>query len=192
MFPDMAEILPEGAQGAARVERFTVEPGFWAWREGVRPGRYTRLLIDRELVMSDTQMERDLGREVATRAHGKVLIAGLGLGLVLTGILSKPQVEAVTVVERCQDVINLVAPHFPDAKLSVVCADICDWRPAGPELFDVIYFDIWSALCTDYLQQMATLHRRFARYLNRANPEHWMGSWARDELRALRRRERGL
>jgi len=31
--------------------------------------------------------------------------------------------------------------------------------------------------------EMARLHRRFARYLNRANPESWMESWHRRETR---------
>ena len=190
MFVSIPSILPEKEVGIARIEHFDVARSFWSDREGVRPGRYARLYVGAMLMMSDTDMEHRTNWEVARRAHGRVLIAGLGIGLILTAILDKPEVTSVTVVEKHADVIALVGPYYEHPKLTIVCGDIFDWKPVKGTQYDVIYFDIWPDLSTDILGEMATLHRRFARCLDRDNPNCWMDSWCKGELRAQRRRDR--
>lgn len=196
MFPSMPEVVNEGVKGIAKVEHFTVskaESMLTSFRGGldyVPEGRYARLYVGNTLMMSDTRMERSSNYTVARKAHGDVLIAGLGLGMVLSAILSKPEVKSVTVIEKHQDVIDLIAPHFNPSKLSIICADIFEWQPPKSRKFDTIYFDIWPDICTDNLEQIAKLHQRFKGKLNRANPNCWMGSWMRDYLRSHRQRER--
>ena len=140
--------------------------------------------------MSDTRYEQLTNTEVVRRAHGDVLIAGLGIGMILTRILDKPEVESVTVIEKYQDVIDLVEPHYRNPKLTVICADIYDWKPAKGTVFNCIYFDIWADQSTDCLVDMAKLHQRFKFFLDKRDDKRWMDSWNRDELK-YNKRHRG-
>lgn len=190
-FPRMAERLPAGSVGEARVEHFDVTQDDARWSafrgECVSAGRYARLYVEGRLMMSDTNMERNSNWEFAYRANGRVLIAGLGLGMILDPVLAKPEVTSVEVIEKSADVIALIRPHFRDPKLTVIEADVMEWRPPKGRRWDTVYFDIWPDICEDNLDDMATLHRRFGRRLNRDNPNCWMGSWQRGELLRLRR-----
>lgn len=156
----------------------------------MRDGTYVRLHVNGELMMSDTNMEKYSNSDFVYHAHGKILIAGLGLGLVLKNILDKEEVTEVIVIEKYQDVIDLVAPKFDSPKLKIICADINEWKPAKGEKFNVIYFDIWPTICEDNLDEMKVLHNRFKFFVDRADTKCWMNSWLKDYLQALRRRNR--
>ena len=98
-WPRMASKIPEGTRGSAKIEHFTVSPAD-ASRSKLRalldnrshmmlcPGRHARLLVDGELVMSDTMMEKDSNRRLIEKARGHVLIGGLGLGMVIWPLLA--------------------------------------------------------------------------------------------------------
>ena len=114
--------VPEGELDGVRVKRFTVERGdltnMMAGLNGrsTRPGRYTMLTRDGHLWMSDTDAEwRDHWPAVmrfqwpSTR---RVLINGLGLGLVVAAALAEEHVEHVDVVELDPRVVELVGPHY--------------------------------------------------------------------------------
>ena len=121
---------------------------------------------------------------MVARAEGDVLIAGLGLGMVLTGILDKSEVNTVTVIEKSRDVIDLVEPHIEHIKLNIICADIFDWVPPKGHKWDVIYFDIWQNASID-LEQSTKLKRKFAR---RKQGIKWMKSWNEEATRSWNRR----
>lgn len=196
----MCEILPEGQSGSVRVQHYevsekdyhaTILRSLFARESPVRPGRYVRLYVGNCLMMSDTQSEKYSNHEVVKRARGDVFIAGLGIGLILAPILANPEVTSVTVVEKYNEVIELVEPalrKLPGAeKLTVIKADIFEWTPPKGQKWDVLYFDIWPGICVDNLDEMAILHRRFAR---RKNPGGWMDSWQRKELKRIQAQER--
>jgi hypothetical protein len=157
--------VPEGASGEWRVERFVVgdEDARWsALRAAVTgrgrevyPGTYTRLMRGSVLVMSDTPAEVSDHREAIRRAHGRVLIHGLGLGMVLKAMLAREQVERVDVVEVSEDVIRLVAPTYTaDPRVHIHHGDAITFRfPAG-QAFDVVWHDIWDYICADNLPEM--------------------------------------
>lgn len=194
----MATILSEREHGGARIYHTTFDAAgarsasyVGGQYVATSPGTYASLLVrtesgHSECMMSDLGYERATCLEIVKRAHGQVLIAGLGLGMILHPILDKPAVRRITVVEKYPDVIDLVCPTLPaSARLAIVAADIFAWRPPRDARYDVIWFDIWPDIATSRLAEMARLHRRFARYLNRANPESWMESWHRRETRHL-------
>lgn len=202
-FPRMVDLLTPGKTGSAAIDYVTVSkeaaqlgnmraafsPGGSV--DMVSPGTYARLVVDGELMMTDTDMERRTNREVLRHAHGDVLIAGLGLGMIVHPMLANPAVRSVTVLESSADVIALIAPSFANQpKLIVVHADTFTWKPTRGQLWDVIYFDIWPTVSEDNLSEMATLARRFARRLNRVNSRAWMGAWRKEELRHRRRSNR--
>lgn len=197
MYRCMQDVLAPGRLGCARIEHFTLSPqqadtlAMESRDFSIRPGRFTRLYVRDQLVMSDTLMELESNWEVVCRASGRVLIAGLGLGVILVPILAKADVSHVTIVESEADVIALVAPAFKASvesdRLEIVHADIYSWLPQRGARYDTIYFDIWSAISVANLPGMARLHHRFARFVNHANPNAWMDSWQRARLLAERR-----
>ena len=137
-------------------------------------GTYKRLRRGSTVVMSNTKMEVDTNRAFVRAATGRVLVNGLGLGMVLTALLKKPDVASITVIENSPDVIALVAPTFAsDPRVTIIHADALEWRPAKGEKFDAVWHDIWDDISSDNLQDMKTLHRRYGR---RAD---WQGSWMR-------------
>ena len=80
----VATWLPEGQRGAYRVERFVVTGNEW---QGFSPrtvtaGTYTRLMRGGTVVMSDTPAEWRDHSYFVDRAEGRVLVAGLGIGMV--------------------------------------------------------------------------------------------------------------
>ena len=188
----MVDVLTPGTMGDAAIEHFTVsesESRFSALRPGeyVREGRYARLRVGRGLMMTDTHMERITNYEFLRRAQGDVLVGGLGLGMIVVPACAKKEVRSVTVLELSADVIGLVEPQIRHEKLTVVRADVRTWRP--PQKYQTIYFDIWPTICVDNLREIATLHRRYAKALDRSDGAAWMSSWQVKHLRALRRRD---
>lgn len=155
----------------------------------LREGHYTRLHVGRDLMMSDTPMERLSNKDFVRNANGKVLIAGLGIGMIIQAILSKENVTEIVVIEKYQDVIDLVEPKFKSDKLKVICADIDEWKPEKGVKFDVIYFDIWADISTDNLDHIKKLHNKFKNSVNRENPYCYMNSWMKEYLQSKKRKE---
>jgi spermidine synthase len=191
-FPRMATILAPGERGAARIEHLQITDNGGIHDVirglGTANGTYAALKIRGHLVMSDTDMERRTNCEVLWFGHGDVLIGGLGLGMVACGLLLRPRVGSLTVVEKEPDVIGLVEPQLRawaersevDAtRLTVVQGDIFDWRPKRGTRYDAIYFDIWPDICTDNLKDITRLHQAFKNYKRRGG---WMASWMQDDL----------
>jgi hypothetical protein len=201
-FTPMVDVLKPGTLGNVTLSRFTVSESaanFSKIRAVVTQGReipvkagdYMQLLVEGTLMMSDTQMEQLSNRDVVRQARGDVLIAGLGLGLIVLPILAKESVSSVTIVEKYPNVVNLVAPSLMELpggeKLTIVHADIFNWKPARGRKWDTIYFDIWPLIQENNLKEMNVLHSRFRA---RKADGGWMDSWQRDTLLA-RRRVRG-
>lgn len=193
MIPKMAErmcdVIPEGKQGLAEIAHYDISEA--AARAAMisalanshrqrapSAGRYCMLTVNKHLVMSDTFEERYTNYDLLRAARGDVLIAGLGIGMVLTSILKKPEVDSVLVIEKHQDVIDLVEPHIKKVcrkgmLFEVTCADIFDWKPPKGQKWDAIYFDIWPDARIN-LEQSTRLKRKFAR---RKQGIEWMQSW---------------
>lgn len=179
--------VPVGAVGNARVERFEVSrthsmmTGLGHHGGFVPEGFYTRLIVGGELMMSDTPEEYRTNLPILRNATGHVLIHGLGLGCVLACLRHKPDVTAITVIEKSQDVIDLVAREFPGVE--VIHADALTWAPERGMRFDAVWHDIWPNICTDNIPAVQLLNRRYGR---RAD---WQGAWAYDQLKAIRQRD---
>lgn len=208
----MKVTVPEGEYQGLKVERFEVKGNeLWNLRQELRhgrgcvPGTYTRLVdyaaagedgTKGLLWMSDTTAERDDHREpVAHIQLGKakrVLINGLGLGMVLQAALSYDHVRGVDVVESDERVIKLVGPHYTtDPRVNIIHADAYDQIKAWPlnprgERWDVAWSDVWPEISAANLDSMDRLH---AFYRKRSG---WHGMWCRKECLALRRELRAL
>lgn len=196
VFGDMAVAVPEGVHGSVAVERFEAVGGLENFRlsldgRGCQPGWYTRLMRDGEIWMSDTTAERrdhfEPAHQIRRPGVRRVLIGGLGLGMILRVALLTDGVEHVDVVEIDPDVLALVGPHYlalaaeRGVSLTFHEADLFKirWDP-GTE-WDVAWFDIWPDVDTTNLEGMARLRRSYGRRTG------WCDCWCRLEL--VRRRE---
>ena len=163
---------------------------------GCEPGWYTKLCDHNEpdehghplLWMSDTTAERlDHAVAVAYIQMGRaerVLINGLGLGMVLQAALSYDRVQHVDVVEADERVIKLVGPHYTkDHRVNIIHADAYEQTTAWPRgtRWDAAWSDIWPSISSENLDGMDRLH---AFYRRRSG---WHGMWCRKECLALRR-----
>lgn len=160
------------------------------------PGAYVGLFRGQSIVMSDTpdEMRDHLAPYLeAKRRGGRVLLHGLGLGMLLHAVLQLPQVEHVDVVEVDADVIALCGPpleRLAGDRLTIHHDDAFtrQW-PVGVR-WQVVWHDVWDVLCADNLADeeyavpgtYARLNRRFGR---RAD---WQGAWGQELLQADRRR----
>lgn len=193
----MAVTIPEGTHGSVAVERFEVpKESFAAFQFGARaplPGTYTRLMRNRSLWMSDTHAERRDHMSAAIemqRRGGRVLVGGLGLGMIVQVALSLPDVTHVDVVEVDADVIALIGPHYEamaeanGKTLAIHHDDLYAKKWAPGTRWNVAWFDIWRDLCTDNLTDMAKLARSYGRRTD------WHGCWGKELLRYQRDRDR--
>jgi spermidine synthase len=183
--PNVVDIVPPGEHGKAKIEHFEVSREESARTrmmgqirmspyEYVPPGRYCRLIVGDDLMMSDTPMEWQTNQALIRQAHGDVLIAGLGIGMVLGPVLAKDDVDTVTVLEASDDVIALVAPYYKHPKLTIRHADAFKWRTR--RYFDAMYFDIWPSISDENLGDMEKLFHRYDKNLARGG---WMDAWER-------------
>ena len=159
--------------------------------ERVDSGDYVRLHVNGMLMMSDTRMEKITNTEFIKNAHGEVMIAGLGIGLILENLIplyESGEVTRIVVYEKYQDVIDLVAHRYMDRlPLEVRCEDIMTYKPQKEEKYDTLYFDIWPDICEDNLKDIRILHNRWKSHKKKGA---WMGSWMADFLRKRRAAER--
>lgn len=152
-----ADTIPEDERGRWRIEKRTFLKDTTAFRikeNVVLPaGTYTYLFCitgDRiwypgELVMEDSPFELSTHLEFVMRAHGRVLITGLGLGCVARGLLANPQVDHITCIENSRDVLRMVQPHMPkDDRLEIIKADALQWTAKNRARFDVAWHDLWT------------------------------------------------
>jgi hypothetical protein len=193
--------VPEGEAGCTVVERFTIADAHnltnmrlaMSGMRTVPEGTWARIYSGGTLWMSDTPSEIIDHMEPIKKAEkigGRVLVNGLGIGVVLQAVLRASAVERVDVVEIAADVIALVAPHYEQmarelgVELVIHEADALTIQWPRGTTFDVAWHDIWPGICTDNIETMGTLHRKYGR---RAR---WQGSWRRESVLAQKRRER--
>lgn len=154
------------------------------------PGTYTTLHVNGELMMSDTPMETRTNKRFIDRARGRVLIFGLGLGVVLRPLLAKPEVTHVIVVENNADVVALVEPKFSDPRLVVMDGDAKDpglvdlFVDRGHSTFDTVWIDIWPEIGHQNEPEMKKLSSMWASVLHPGGG--YIGCWSRTESKALR------
>lgn len=152
----------------------------------VKAGTYKRLTHDeRGVVMSNTPMEIRTAVECFNKATGRVLVNGLGLGMVLEGLLSKPDVTLVRVIEIDPDVIALHGNRYAnDSRVEIICADAYKYKPAAGEEYDFVWHDIWDDISSRNLPLMAKLKRKYARRCNS------QAAWSQPMAKRQARRER--
>lgn len=160
------------SENAAKFEnlRASFRPG----GRYVKPGTFKRLMYQGHVIMSNTPAEIGDHIYFMHQAKGHVLINGLGLGVCIFGILPKPEIESITVIEISPDVISLVAPYINDARVTVIQDDALEYKPPKGKRYGAVWHDIWPNICADNLEEMAMLHRKYGKRTD------WQGSWCKE------------
>lgn len=197
-FDPMTKLIPASEKGVAKVEHFQVSKREYEMSllratvtrgrvEPVPEGTYAKLVVNGTLMMSDTPMEQSTNRSFVLGARGKVLIAGLGLGMILVPLLRNPKVESILVLEKEADVIDLISPvYLPthEAKLKIVHGDAFTHKVEADWKFDSIYLDIWPNILESNHAEIQRLKRKYRRCLD---AEGKIQAWRETDVRRLAR-----
>lgn len=189
MYKDMAAILNEAETENFKLDKFKITQGdFRAAIAAIPEGEYVRLLDKRfivpEVIMSNTPMEKRTNSKFVKAAHGDVLIAGLGIGMIPLAIQDKPEVTSITIVEKEPEIIKLIKSQINfNSKVTIIEEDIYTFRPDCK--YNCIYFDIWPHISEDVYKDMLFLKDGFRRYLkpNEEDADKFIGCWAEMEAR---------
>ncbi|HEY4062320.1 MAG TPA: hypothetical protein VGM30_10490 [Puia sp.] len=140
------------------------------------PGEYKYLLCHKKEylrkgypsgypVMSNTPAEIIDHMPFIEKAHGRVLIFGLGLGMIVQALIDKREVEHITVVEIASEVIQLSGSYYQNlsSKVQVFQGDAFSCVPTPN--FDAVWFDIWDLIDDHNLKQMRLLKKRWKEYV---------------------------
>ena len=108
----------------------------------------TYLIQDRNKIMSNSVQELLEHKEFLDQPlHGDILVTGLGLGFINQYLLPRKDILSVTIVEKYQEVIDLVWDSCPrDDRFRIVHADADKWIPDW--YFDWAWFDSWTDFYT--------------------------------------------
>ena len=153
-----ASIYHVAQVGSHRIAKHTFFPGFYPYHgmDG-----YTIFSVKKEIVtttlleqtpnrlhwrewMVDSPTDYRAMQKYAEVAYGKVLTAGLGLGLLVHELCKNPCVESITVVEKSSSIVDLIKNYLPDdSRIHIELGDIWSFIAFDNSLWDYIIMDIW-------------------------------------------------
>lgn len=190
--------LPAGKHGEVEIRPIVIDESlakfsnmravFQGGRGRVEVGTYTGLYRNGGLWMSDTPDEINDHLPMiwrAGRVGGRVLVNGLGLGMVVKALLAMENVEHVDVVEIDPDVVALVGPAYVGDRCTVHLADAHEIQWPKGTRWSAAWHDIWQDISTDNAESMTRLKRKYGRRVD------WQACWAQPEITRLKREERG-
>lgn len=148
---------------------------------------YVRLMKGNTVWMSNTPMEIGTAMRFMKQAHGKVFVAGLGIGVTLLPVLEKEKVEEVIVCEIDQQVIDIwekSSVNIDTSKLTIHNCDVHDTeKMLTDEKFDTLWFDIWPSICSDNYPETKELLKKYRKHINYKNDNKFVEFWMRDYIR---------
>jgi hypothetical protein len=130
-------------------------------------------------VMADSVIEIADNLPFVSKAYGKVLITGLGLGIVPHMLMEKPNVDEILIVEKTPEVVDMVAPYLPNGDITVVLSDAFTYTPR--QKFDCAWHDIWTTIGDYMAGETERLFDRYGKYV-----EGFQMGWLYEATRVLR------
>ena len=110
--------------------------------------RWHELLEDGGVWTSDRPIEQYQQRESILGFRGRVLIGGLGLGVVVQMLTKYKGVTQIDVIEKAPEVMQLVQPYVGDKRVSFYRDDLFDFLKQSAKLertYNHAFFDIWTS-----------------------------------------------
>jgi hypothetical protein len=182
-----ADSIPAAKDGLWYIMKQTYHKRAVGLQDGkpvdVPPGSYTFLIrwttatlhTHGDTVMHDCPHELNSHLNFVLRAHGHVLVTGLGLGCVARGLLANPRVRFVTVIEMSKSVLRMVYPHMPTKRIQILRSDATRWVKQNRRKFDCAYHDLWSDPDAGD-PKLQLMHSRMMSHLGMRAPVQ--GAWA--------------
>ena len=145
---------PNKTFGEAALRHSILKKGIY-FAEGVRgyhyyyvqkPVRIIELTIKGETWMVSDWLHYSGMEDLAAASKGRVLVAGLGLGMLTKFLMMNPKVDAVTTVERSSDVSGLVYPQLSlwnNVRSRLIKADFYKYVEENRDTYDTIILDLW-------------------------------------------------
>jgi hypothetical protein len=198
------DFIERGKSGPWQISTFEVNETHgahdWLRSFGDGGGRYTPpgtyLMLnhvdpDSEVstMMSSTPDELSDHEPFIEAAEGRVLVTGLGLSCVVSGLLAKDEVEHIDVVEYDADVIALVGPSYLlEPRVTIHHADAAQWDVPPNAHWDYAWHDIWGFISDknlddDDAENGISYRRLFQKYADHAD---YQAAWAFDLALAMR------
>ena len=128
-------------------------------------------------VMTDTKQEYNEHEIFWENATGDVLITGLGIGFSHCNLVNNPNITSVTIIEKYQDVIDLVWDHCSkDDRFSLIHADTNTWEIEGH--WDCIWIDHWVYNISEDTEEdfIKSMTEKYSPYCN------WLGFWLQERV----------
>lgn len=105
-----------------------------------------------DTMMSDTPNEIEDHGDPITHATGRVLVHGLGLGCIVAGLLRKPDVTHIDVVEIDQEVIDLTGHYYAkNPRVTIHHGDALTYSWGDDMRWNYVWHDIWLKIASDNL-----------------------------------------
>lgn len=158
------------------IEKYILSPNK---KQVITPGCFTKLSkmtwatrhLGGECVMADYDMELKKHLQFILVARGNIIVSGLGLGCIVRGLLCKPEVTSIEVLEKEKAVIDLVSPYMPkDSRLKIYYKDALRFSLNG-KLWDYAWHDIWTENNKGLQKKHAELIVKFM------NSARYQGAW---------------
>lgn len=118
-----------------------------AWSQTVlrRVTMATLHLRDGEIVMEDSRTELRKHLPIWLAARGRVLVTGLGLGCVVRGLLTNPEVTHIDVVELDPSILRIVGAEFKsNSRVTLHHGDALTIRWPRGTRWDFAWHDLWT------------------------------------------------
>ena len=138
------------------------------------------LWIDDYLWMSDVHVEDQEQQSLAQRAHGKVLVAGYGLGLVQKYLLQNENVTSVLTIELLPEVLRECESVYHHLNGDVHIGDFYEF--GEDKIFDCVIGDIWPDRRTEWINSYVRFKQKAQRLLK---PGGKILAWASDHMEYL-------
>lgn len=149
-------------------------------------GRVSYLTLNQpdhyEIVMEDSLPELRRHAPIFRHGHGRVLVSGLGMGCVVRGLLTKPEVEHIDVVEIERRIIEHFGAEFAgNPRVSLHHGDALTYPWPDDARWDVAWHDIHCIKEDSLVLLHASLVKRF---YHQCTKQGWWGAGARIARRA--------
>lgn len=142
------ESIPSGQFGLWKIERVADPVRAKPYVQMTILSRMTMATLNKphgEVVMEDSPPEICRHLPILLAARGTVLVSGLGLGCVVRGLLCKPEVEHVDVVELDRQIINAIGPSFAsNPRVTIHHGDAEEIEWPEDKRWDFAWHDVWS------------------------------------------------
>jgi hypothetical protein len=109
------------------------------------PTQWHQLLENDNVWMQDIPLEQYQHDQLLRPFRKDVLVGGLGLGYAVTVLEQNWRVKNIVVVEKSQEVIDLVGPYIKNQKTTVIKEDIFNFLKDTKEYFNYAFYDTWHS-----------------------------------------------